>query len=171
MRQSLIVELPPERWREAKRLRLEALKTTPEAFASSYEDEASFADEIWIGRLATAFKRDGAMTFFAEVDGALVGMAGATWSTKAKLRHVAEVYGVYVRPGRRGRGIAKALLTKLLAELESLGQIEKVKLEVNSESGAALRLYEKLGFEIVGVARRELKVGGRDYDLRYMERV
>ena len=161
MRQSLIIELPPERWREAKRLRLEALRTEPTAFASSYADENAFGDEVWIGRLSTAFKRDGNMTFFAEVDGALVGMAGATWSSKAKLRHVAEVYGVYVSPGRRGRGIASALLTKLLAELESLGQIEKVKLTVNSESEAAVRLYEKLGFETVGVARDELKVDGR----------
>ena len=42
-------------------------------------------------------------------------------------------------------------------------------LALNSESIAAGRLYEKLGFEIVGTARRELKVEGRFYDLHYME--
>ena len=164
-----IITLPPERWREAKQLRLEALLAEPSAFASSYEDELAFPDEVWIGRLTSAYEWDGNMTFFAEVGGVLVGMAGAHWSSKAKLRHVAEVYGVYVSPEMRGRGIASALLRRLLEELRTLRQIEKVSLTVNSESIAAVRLYEKLGFEIVGAARRELKAAGRYYDLHYME--
>ena len=40
---------------------------------------------------------------------------------------------------------------------------------VNTEALAAIRLYEKLGFEIVGTAHREEKVDGRYYDLHYME--
>ena len=164
-----IISLPPARWREAKQLRLEALLAEPAAFASSYEDELALPDEVWIARLQSAYERDGNMTFFAEVGGALIGMAGAGWSSKAKLRHVAEVYGVYVSPGMRGRGIASALMRRLLDELRSLVQIEKVSLDVNAESLAAVRLYEKLGFEIVCTAKRELKVDGRYYDLHMME--
>jgi len=33
-----IIKLTPERWEEYKNLRLEALKNSPTAFASSYED-------------------------------------------------------------------------------------------------------------------------------------
>ena len=154
-----IITLPPVRWREAKHLRLEALRAEPTAFASSYEDERSFSDEVWIARLTSAYERDGNLTFFAEIDGKLVGMAGAGWSRKAKLCHVAEVYGVYVSPRMRGRGIASLLIRRLLEELRSLGQIEKVSLTVNRESIAAVRLYEKLGFDIVGMTKRELKVG------------
>ncbi|MDE2637092.1 MAG: GNAT family protein [Chloroflexota bacterium] len=164
-----IITLPPARWREAKQLRLQALLAEPAAFASSYEDELAFADEVWIGRSKSAYERDGNMTFFAEADGELVGMAGAHWSAKAKLRHVAEVYGVYVSPDQRGNGVAPRLMRRLLAELRSMGQIEKVSLMVNTEARAAIRLYEKLGFEIVGTAYREEKVGGRYYDLHYME--
>ena len=164
-----ISALPAERWREAKQLRLEALLDTPTAFASSYEEEAALPEEVWIDRLTTAFERDGNLTFFAEVDGSLVGMAGAGWSGKAKLRHVAEVYGVYVASEFRGRGVAKRLMRRLLDELRSLGQIEKASLQVNAESLAALRLYESLGFEIVGKARRELRVDGFYYNLHIME--
>ena len=164
-----IVHLPPERWRAAKQLRLEALLNEPSAFASSYEDELAFPDEVWTARLTTAFERDGNLTFFAEIEGALVGMAGAGWSARAKLRHVAEVYGVYVAPGMRGRGLASALMRRLLDELRAQGHIEKARLTVNSEARAALRLYAKLGFEIVGSARRELRVDGRYYDLHAME--
>ncbi len=169
MPETSIIVLPPERWREAKQLRLEALLTESSAFASSYEDELAFADEVWIGRAKSAYERDGNITFFAEVDGELVGMAGAGWSAKAKLRHVAGVYGVYVSPDQRGRGLAPRLMRRLLAELRSMGQIEKVSLMVNTEALAAIRLYEKLGFEIVGTARRELRVDGRYYDLHTME--
>lgn len=164
-----IITLPPERWREAKTLRLEALLAEPSAFASSYEDELAFPDEVWIARSKSAYERDGNMTFFADVDGQLVGMAGAVWAGKAKLRHVAEVYSVYVSPEARGRGIAARLLRRLLEELRSLDQIEKVSLTVNSEAGAALGLYQGLGFEIVGTSRRELKVAGQYHDLHIME--
>ena len=60
-------------------------------------------------------------------------------------------------------------MRRLLDELRSVGWIEKVSLTVNSESRAAVRLYEKLGFAIVGTARRELKVDGSYYDLHTME--
>ena len=169
MPQATIITLPPRRWREAKRLRLEALRTAPAAFASSYEDEWAFPADVWIARLTSAWQRDGNLTFYAEADGALAGMAGAGWSSKAKLRHVAGIYGVYVAPAMRGAGIAAALLQRLLDELRSIEHIEKASLTVNRDARAAVRLYERLGFEIVGTARRELKVGGRCHDLHHME--
>lgn len=169
MPETSIINLPPERWREAKQLRLEALLAEPSAFASSYEDELAFPDEVWIARITSAFERDGNMAFFAEVDSKLVGIAGAQWASKAKLRHVAEVYGVYVSPAQRGKGAAYCLMQRLLDGLRALDQIEKVNLTVNSELRAAIRLYEKLGFAINGTARRELKVNGRSYDLHHME--
>lgn len=163
------IALPPARWREAKQLRLEALLAEPTAFASSYEDESAFSDDLWISRLSTAYKRDGNLTFFAEVEGALVGMAGATWSAKAKLRHLATIYGVYVMPEMRGRGIGIALMGRLLAELRSTAPICKASLTVNTASEPAVSLYQTLGFKIVGTARRELKVDQRFYDLHWME--
>ena len=164
-----VITLPPDRWREAKQLRLEALLTEPTAFASSYEDELAFADEVWIARSKSAYEREGNMTFYAEVEGELVGMAGAHWSARAKLRHVAEVYGVYVSHELRGRSIASRLLRRLLDELRTLGQFEKVSLTVNTEARRAVALYEKMGFEIVGTPRRALRVDGRAYDLHLME--
>lgn len=165
-----IIVLTPDRWREAKQLRLEALLAEPSAFASSYADELTFSDDLWIARLTTAYERDGNLTFFAAVDGALIGMAGATWSAREKTRHVASIYGVYVSPQQRGQGLASQLMRRLLNELCSLPQLEKVGLTVNSASKPATRLYHRFGFERVGAARRELRVGGQYYDLLYMER-
>ena len=164
-----IISLPPARWRESRTLRLQALLDNPAAFASSHADELAFYDSVWIGRVESAHARAGNMTFYAEIAGDLVGMAGAFWSDRQNMRHVASVYGVYVRPARRGMGIGGMLMRRLLSELSALPQIEKVSLSVNSEERAAVALYEKLGFVCVGVAKRELKVAGRYCDLRYME--
>ena len=165
-----IIELPRTRWREARALRLQALQTDPSAFASSYADELAFADEVWLARADSAERHAGNMTLFAELDGELVGMAGASWSQRKKIRHVAQGYGVYVLPAHRGKGIGGVLMQSLLDELARLPQIKKISLQVNSESAAAVALYEKLGFATVGIARGELFVGGRYYDLLYMER-
>lgn len=165
-----IITLPPKRWPEAKRLRLEALRGAPTAFASSFADEEAFGADVWIARLRSAFKRDGNLTLYAEVEGELIGMAGAGWSSKAKLRHVAEVYSVYVSPAQRGIGIASQLMRRLLDDLSTLPQLEKVCLTVNSAGQPAISLYERLGFEKLGMARRELYVDGQYYDLLYMER-
>lgn len=165
-----IITLPPGRWREAKRLRLEALRIEPAAFASSLADECAFGDDVWIARLTTAYQRDHNMTWYAELESALVGMAGAFWPTREKTRHVATIYSVYVSPARRGRGIASQLMGRLLDELSAQPQLEKVGLTVNVDCAPAISLYERLGFEHVGRARRELRVDGRYHDLRYMER-
>ena len=71
-----IIELPISRWRESRALRLHALRADPAAFASSHADELAFADDIWLSRMQSAIDRKGNMTFYAEVAGALVGMAG-----------------------------------------------------------------------------------------------
>ena len=165
-----IIALTPDRWREAKRLRLEALRQEPTAFASSYADELKYSDDVWIARLDSAWRRDHNVTCFAEVSGGLVGMAGANWPARAKTRHVAAIYSVYVTAAQRGQGIASQLMRKLLAELCRLPQIEKVGLTVNSACQPAIQLYESFGFERVGRARRELCVDGQYYDLLYMER-
>lgn len=165
-----IISLPPSRWREAKSLRLEALQQEPTAFISSCKEESAFADEIWINRVTVAFVRDDNIALYAESAGKLLGMVGAVWSNRRKHRHVAEVYSFYVSPAMRGQGLGTKLMTALLDELAAQPMIEKVRLMVTTSHEAAIRLYQRMGFEIVGRAARELKVNGRDYDLYYMER-
>ena len=167
---AVIITLPPERWREAKQLRLAALLAEPTAFASSHADESAFGDDVWLARLKSPYRRESNMAFYAELDGTLVGMAGANWSPREKLPHVATVYGVYVAADLRGRGIASRLMKALLDELCRLPQIEKVSLTVNTHCPSAIRLYTRMGLDIVGTLTREFLVDGRYFDLHVMER-
>lgn len=154
--------LEADRWKEYRDLRLEALKSDPTAFGSSAEEESLLPESEWRKRIGTAF--------FAFSEGMPVGMAGFMVGSRAKTSHVADIFGVYVRPANRGKGVGKMLLEEVLREISKNRGVRKVKLTVNPEQKAALRLYEGAGFVEVGRLRGELHVGGRYYDEVIMEK-
>lgn len=165
-----IIILDPARWQEYRELRLQALDREPTAFATSYDEDAQLPESEWQGRLESAQRKAGHLTLFAEVDGKLVGMIGAYWVDKKKMAHIAGVYGVYVDQSMRGKGIGQWLMQALLDEISRIPRIKKLKLGVNTQQTAAIALYKKFGFEIVGTIREELKIGDQYHDEYLMEK-
>ena len=157
-----VQRLPPGRWRGYRALRLEALKTNPEAFGSSYEEEVRYPEERWRERAASVL--------CAVSSGVPIGMISYVVSERAKTRHVATIYGVYVTPKHRGKGVGKLLVSSALAAFHGQGGVIKVKLDVNPEMRAAVALYKGAGFRVSGREEKELKVGGRYQDLLLMEK-
>jgi N6-L-threonylcarbamoyladenine synthase len=82
-----------------------------------------------------------------EADGAILGYAGLSCPRGA---HAADVQTIAVADGSRGRGIGRALLTRLVAEAHSRGARE-VLLEVRADNPVAQSLYSSLGFEPIAV--------------------
>jgi ribosomal-protein-alanine N-acetyltransferase len=64
----------------------------------------------------------------------------------------AEILSVGVRPAARGRGVAHALFDAFLPMAQAAGA-RSVFLEVGQDNPAALTLYDRLGFERVGLRR------------------
>lgn len=157
-----IVRLAQDRWREYRDIRLEALRSEPGAFGSSTEEEEKLTEDDWRERVPNAF--------FAVSGGRVVGMIVCVFGERVKTRHVADIFGVYVTAGSRGEGAGTMLLKKALSEAGKRGVI-KVRLAVNPRQEAAVRMYERAGFSVVGRARKELKVGRRFYDELYMEKL
>lgn len=87
-------------------------------------------------------------------DGALLGWAGVM-----VVGETAEILTVGVVPAARRAGIARAMIAALVAEAEGRGTTETF-LEVRVDNAAALALYDRDGFERVGV-RRGYYDGGR----------
>jgi ribosomal protein S18 acetylase RimI-like enzyme len=158
-----IRKLPADRWKDYKDLRLEALRNDPSAFSSSSEEEAVLTDEEWRRRIQNAL--------FAVSDGALVGMIVCVLNDRLKTKHVADIFGVYVRADRRGEGVGTRLLEHVLSRIRRNKRVVKVRLAVNPEQRTAVRLYEKAGFVVAGRAKKELKVGRRFYDMLFMEKL
>jgi N6-L-threonylcarbamoyladenine synthase len=77
----------------------------------------------------------------------ILGYAGLSCPRGA---HAADVQTIAVAAASRGRGIGRALLTRLLAEAHARGARE-VLLEVRADNPVAQALYASLGFEPIAV--------------------
>jgi ribosomal protein S18 acetylase RimI-like enzyme len=81
---------------------------------------------------------------------------------RVKTEHKGHVFGMYVTPEARGKGVAKALLQTLIERAKTYPKIKKLNLSVMTTQGAAKKLYTSLGFEVYGFERKALKLG-EDY--------
>ncbi|AWK86182.1 GNAT family N-acetyltransferase [Azospirillum thermophilum] len=142
-----------EAWRA---LRLEGLLVHPEAFGADHAEEAARPLSFFRDRLT------GNPVWGAETGDGLAGTVGLLLRSGAKQRHKATLWGMYVRPGHRGTGVAEALVTALLDH--AAGLVEVVQLAVAAGNRPACRFYERLGFRLYGVERHALLVGGTYHD-------
>jgi ribosomal protein S18 acetylase RimI-like enzyme len=141
-----IVELPIERWRDYRAIRLSALRTDPIAFGERYQDALNHPDELWQQRL------DGSTSIirFAERGRRIVGLAAALLGSPDD-EHRAQIVSVFVEPDHRGFGIGRLLLDRILSDLAACPHITRLRLNVTETQSAAKTLYESLGFVVVGV--------------------
>jgi ribosomal protein S18 acetylase RimI-like enzyme len=144
-------------------LRLRALREHPEAFTSSYEEDAAQPAAMAAQRLASPdFAAWGAF----EAD-ALYGIVGLERERRAKNRHKASVVGMYVAPELARNGVARALVDALLAHARASG-IQSLVLTVTEGNASARSLYEQAGFRSIGVEPDAIRVNGRSYAKNHM---
>ena len=130
-------------------------------YPSSYEDE-----QQWLSQ-QTSFTR-GEYQFAVEtLDGELIGRCGVTrldWKNR-----LGEL-GVALAPGSRGKGFgtdAIAVLTRFC--FRELG-LHKLKVSVYAFNQAAIRCYERNGFQTEGILKNELYRDGAWRDVVVMGR-
>ena len=153
--------LTPQDATSFQALRLRGLQECPEAFASSYEEEASTLREEIELRLQP---KPGSAIVGAFLDGVLVGLAGVQQESMAKLAHKAFIWGVYVSPEARCRGVGTKLIGHALQYASETLGVRQVNLGVNTKNVAAVALYKKLGFVQYGLERGFLLVAGVLHD-------
>ncbi|MEO8113778.1 MAG: N-acetyltransferase [Phenylobacterium sp.] len=84
-------------------------------------------------------------------DGALAGEIHVYRMGPRQFSHVLTELTVAVHPGFQGRGVGARLFEALFAEAAKLSPpVERVELMVREGHAHALRLYQRLGFEIEG---------------------
>ncbi|XXM71055.1 N-acetyltransferase family protein [Lysinibacillus sphaericus] len=148
------------------RLRLEALKTNPEAFGASYEETA--AGENPIEHTAARLDKRKNFTYGAYIDGALSGMLVLVPETAEKMKHKASIFGMYVTPHHRGKGIARTMIKKAILQAGNLEGIEQINLAVVTTNDSAKKLYSSIGFHTYGMEKRAIKYKGDYFDEEYM---
>lgn len=148
-----IRRLAPQDAEAFRSLRLEALRGPAFAFG------ASLAEEIpkplsWFGE-----RLDHAAVFVAEgPEGVPMGMLAVQPDTMLKRRHIGHLWGMYVRPPARGRGVGQALLSAVIAHARQ--DLAVLQLAVDAGNPAAIRLYARAGFEVYGTEPASLRVDG-----------
>ena len=146
-------------------IRLEALATCPDAYATTLAKQAADPLAHFIETL-----RDSPV-FGAFLEGGIVGMAGLYRESGERKRHKGVLWGMYMRPAARGRGLGRALLRAVLDHAR--GEVDQVLLQVVSDNHRAIRLYESEGFVSYGLERRAMKEGERYLDeylmVRYLD--
>jgi ribosomal protein S18 acetylase RimI-like enzyme len=166
-----IRRLVADEWKSYRNLRLRALKVDPMAFGSDLRRESTYTSDKWMGWAESGASGDEAATFVIEaVPGRLVGMAGL-YSDEGKYH----LWGMWVAPEYRGRGLGSKLLDRVLSWAEVTRPNREVRLDVNPTQAVAVRLYESRGFRssgktlplghhppaVVEEMRRGQRIGGR----------
>lgn len=128
-------------WEDLRTIRLEALKDTPEAYGSTYEESVRWSDRQWRNAATTR------LYYLAYRDGRVVGMVsgglndaypGTRW-----------LYAMYVTPSERGSGTSALLVNSIREWAKSQG-VGEVYLHVGSSVPRARAFYEKMGFRPTG---------------------
>jgi ribosomal protein S18 acetylase RimI-like enzyme len=149
-------------------LRLQALRDSPHAFSASHDDEAGRSLDEVAARLAPA--ADGSVRMFGIFEGdELAGFVALIHPQREKLRHGAELAGMYVAPAFRRYGLGAALLQAVIAHARSIGGLRQLELSVNATNAAAKALYRAAGFVTWGVQPRALRIDGVFHDEEHQQ--
>jgi len=138
-------------------LRLRGLREDPTAFSSSYEEECEIPVEAVAGRMAGNAQ---GMILGAFEGPALVGVVGLQREQAKKLAHKMLLWGMYVAPEFRGRGVGRRLVEEALRQSFATAGIRQVYLAAHAANTAAVALYEAMGFTSFGVERGSMIVDG-----------
>jgi GNAT superfamily N-acetyltransferase len=126
-------------WRAYRDVRLQALLDSPNAFGSTYEEEADRTDA------ATSSGRD--RVLFARVGESVCGLVWCKLSSAEP--RAANVFQMWVDAASRGMGAGRALLEGAIDWAERVGA-RQINLGVTAAETPAMRLYLACGFRPAG---------------------
>ena len=147
-------------------LMLEAFDLHPQAFTSSVRERAAMPLGWWESRLTS--KLD--LVLGAFEDGRLAGIVGLAFEPREKARHKVTLFGMYVTPGVRQRGLGYELVQAALAEAQHHGGLRLIQLTVTAGNDAAFNLYRRCGFVQFGLEPMAVRVGEDYFDKIHMWR-
>lgn len=147
-------------WEHFRHIRLEALRDSPDAFGSTWEEERGYVDEFFRDQLDP---RSPWRVYLAFHRGRSVGMArggphelfpGQAW-----------LFGMYVSPRFRASGLAAELVAAVSTRAQRRG-FDELHLMVAADAvPRALSFYRRVGFVPTGFEKRM----NRDVSIRLVE--
>ena len=134
---------------------------------ATFETELRSADDQlpWLRSIAGRYP-----VVVAEIDGQIIGWAGAVpYRERECYRGIGE-FSMYVRRNWRGRGVGDLLVSALIREAEQL-RLWKLVSRIFPFNEASRALCRKHGFREVGVYEKHARLDGRWLDVVIVERL
>ena len=127
------------------------------------------SEELWKKRLTES--ADEMFALVACVEGEVVAMAGLHLYPKSPRRKHVGYIGMAVHDKWHSRGVGTALMNAIIELADNWLNLARLELNVWTDNEPALRLYQKLGFEIEGTQRKFAFRDGAYVDAYCMARV
>jgi GNAT superfamily N-acetyltransferase len=138
--------LAEDDWETYRQMRLGALKESPDAFVSRYDEEQGYDEDFWRLRMRRSTR------LLARRDDQNVGVASLgdalpidDDSDLQVTQRVAELFGMWVDPVARGTGVAWRLVDAAAAEARRQNRTH-LMLWVVVDNGRAVAFYSSYGF-------------------------
>jgi RimJ/RimL family protein N-acetyltransferase len=145
------------------RLRLEALRTDPDAFLTTLEEESRLS----LREVEACLRKNYVLGVFSG-RGALVGTLVYSEQPHQKFSHIGILGGMYIQPEHRGKGLGKKILAIMLDHLEKFGHIYALQLKVVTGNLPAISLYRNFGFSVWATETNALFHEGKFFDQHHM---
>ena len=134
---------------------------------ATFETERRSADDqrAWVKAIAGRYPG-----VVAQIDGEIIGWAGAGPYRERECYGGIGEFSMYVRRDWRGRGVGDLLVAALISEAERLG-LWKLLSRIFTFNEASRALCRKHGFREVGVYEKHARLDGRWLDVVIVERL
>lgn len=147
-------------------LRLLALQSEPVGFAESTAEHEAIGVAGTEARIEAGNHENFVMGAFEA--GQLIGTAGFYREQKAKRRQIGWIWGVFVHPDHRQKGIGRALIRSVIEQARAIEGLTAIQITAAVTQTAARKMYADLGFRLIGTVPGALHVEGRYYDEEMM---
>ncbi len=149
-----------------RRVRLEGLQNFPEAFVADFRTDAARPLSYFAAQLKD-LPNNFVIGAFAE--DALIGIGGFVCDERTNLRHKGMIWGMYVVPGHRGKGVGWRIVKELIATAAvTASHMEQINIIVAAVNTRARDLYLSMGFQTWGRERHAMLIDGNYYDGEHM---
>ncbi|MGH7643290.1 MAG: GNAT family N-acetyltransferase [Candidatus Dormibacteria bacterium] len=138
-----MIPIEPAEWARQRQIRLRALAESPGAFGASLASEQAQPDSFWKKR---ATRNPDRKMWSARVEDEWIGLVGAVRLPGGQI----ELVSMWVEPGWRRQGVARALIEAVVGWHRQFGGAELL-LWVSEDSPGARRCYEREGFRLTGL--------------------
>jgi ribosomal protein S18 acetylase RimI-like enzyme len=155
-----IRRLTPTDAAQYRAVMLQAYACEPDAFTSTVAEREPLPLPWWAARISD-LPDPRELVVGAFMDEPLVGLAGLMFEDRERTAHKARLFGMFVLPEFRGRGVGHALVREVLVLARSRPATRVVQLTVTASNAPAVRLYESSGFVPFGNEPFAIKIGER----------